>query len=177
MNTADGFGRVVRYLSHVYNSGKGVLGIDLGASQTTIAAGFGGDLRLHVRTDLGLGSAVTGVLRHASAADIGRWLPIQVPEPPSRLHLQQGPPSRHHSGANGELHMEYAWREIIRLALASAARTGRRPGPAPGPASGDGTDSGQQACSPGAAADTPRWRSSTVCNRLALRRSSSIRTA
>ena len=122
MNTADGFGRVVRYLSHVYDSGKGVLGIDLGASQTTIAAGFGGDLRLHVRTDLGLGSAVTGVLRHASAADVGRWLPVQVPEPRIRDYIFN---KALHPGVipvqMEELHMEYALaREIMRLALASA---------------------------------------------------------
>jgi uncharacterized protein (TIGR01319 family) len=122
MNTADGFGRVVRYLSHVYDSGKGVLGIDLGASQTTIAAAFGGDLRLHVRTDLGLGSAVTGVLRHASAADVGRWLPVQVPEPRIRDYIFN---KALHPGVipvqMEELHMEYALaREIMRLALASA---------------------------------------------------------
>ena len=122
MNTADGFGRVIRYLSHVYDSGKGVLGIDVGASQTTIAAGFHGDLRLHVRTDLGLGAAVTGVLRHASAADVGRWLPVQVPEPRVRDYIFN---KALHPGVipvqMEELHMEYALaREIIRLALASA---------------------------------------------------------
>lgn len=134
MNTSDGFGRVIRYLSHVYDSGKGVLGIDVGASQTTIAAGFGGDLRLHVRTDLGMGSAVTGVLRHASAADVGRWLPVQVPEPRIRdyvfnkaLHPSVIPVQME------ELHMEYALaREIMRLALASARDDwpgGHRAGP------------------------------------------------
>jgi uncharacterized protein (TIGR01319 family) len=122
MNTADGFGRVIRYLSTVYDSGKGVLGIDLGASQTTIAVGFGGDLRLHVRTDLGLGSAVTGVLRYATAAEIGRWLPIQVSEPRIRDYIFN---KALHPGVvpvqMEELHMEYALaREVMRLALASA---------------------------------------------------------
>jgi len=122
MNTADGFGRVIRYLSHVYDSGKGVLGVDLGASQTTIAAGFSGDLRLHVRTDLGLGTAVTGVLRQGSASDIARWLPIQVPEPRVRDYVFN---KALHPGAipvqMEELHMEFALaREVMRLALASA---------------------------------------------------------
>jgi uncharacterized protein (TIGR01319 family) len=122
MNTADGFGRVIRYLSHVYDSGKGVLGVDVGASQATIAAGFHGDLRLHVRTDLGLGTAVTGVLRHASAADVGRWLPVQVPEPRIRDYIFN---KALHPGVvpvqMEELHMEYALaREILRLALATA---------------------------------------------------------
>jgi len=122
MNTADGFGRVIRYLSHVYDSGKGVLGIDLGASQTTIAAGFAGDLRLHVRTDLGLGAAVTGVLRQGSAAEIARWLPIPVPEPRIRDYVFN---KALHPGIipvqMEELHMEFALaREVLRLALASA---------------------------------------------------------
>jgi len=122
MNTADGFGRVIRYLSHVYDSGKGVLGVDLGASQTTIAAGFSGDLRLHVRTDLGLGAAVSGVLRQGSASDIARWLPIQVPEPRVRDYVFN---KALHPGAipvqMEELHMEFALaREVLRLALASA---------------------------------------------------------
>lgn len=122
LNTADGFGRVVRYLSHVYDSGKGVLGVDLGASQTTIAAGFGGDLRLHVRTDLGLGSSVTGVLRHGSAADIGRWLPVQMSEPRIRDYVFN---KAIHPGTlptqMEELHLEYAIaREVLRMTLASA---------------------------------------------------------
>jgi len=125
MNSADGFGRVIRYLSTVYDSGKGVLGVDIGASQTTVAAGFSGDLQLHVRTDLGLGSAITGVLRHASAADVARWLPVPVAEPRVRdyifnkaLHPSAIPVQME------ELHMEYALaREVMRLALASARST------------------------------------------------------
>lgn len=122
LNTADGFGRVIRYLSHVYDSGKGVLGLDLGASQTTLAAGFGGDLRLHVRTDLGLGTAVTGVLRHGTAADVARWLPVQVPEPRIRDYIFN---KALHPGTlpvqMEELHLEYAIaREVLRMTLTSA---------------------------------------------------------
>ncbi len=122
VNSADGLGRVVRYLSHIYDSGKGVLGVDLGASQTTIAAGFGGDLHLHVRTDLGMGASVTGLLRHGGAAEVARWLPIQMPEPRIRdyifnkaLHPSVVPIQME------ELHLEYALaREALRLALHSA---------------------------------------------------------
>jgi hypothetical protein len=65
---------------------------------------------------------VTGVLRHASAADIGRWLPVQVPEPRIRDYVFN---KALHPGVipvqMEELHMEYALaREIMRLALASA---------------------------------------------------------
>ncbi len=38
MHTADAFGRVIRYLSTDLRSAQGVLGVDIGASHTTIAA-------------------------------------------------------------------------------------------------------------------------------------------
>jgi uncharacterized protein (TIGR01319 family) len=53
--TATAFGRMVRFLSHVYDSAKGVLGVDVGASATVLAAGFSGDLHIGVYPDLGLG--------------------------------------------------------------------------------------------------------------------------
>ena len=40
MPTATAFGRVIRFLSKVYDPVKGVLGVDVGASATTIAAAF-----------------------------------------------------------------------------------------------------------------------------------------
>ncbi|MGA9533048.1 MAG: glutamate mutase L, partial [Anaerolineales bacterium] len=73
--TADAFGRVVRYLSQVYDPDKGVLGIDIGGTHTTLAAAFGGDMRLTVRSDLGLGTSMPGLLKEATLADIQRWLP------------------------------------------------------------------------------------------------------
>ena len=43
--TAFAFGRIIRFLSEIYDTGKGILGIDLGASATTMAVGFGGMIR------------------------------------------------------------------------------------------------------------------------------------
>ena len=43
-------------LSQVYNSSKGILGVDVGASATTVAASFGGELSLGVYPQLGLGN-------------------------------------------------------------------------------------------------------------------------
>ena len=56
MLTADAFGRVVRYLSQVYDPDKGVLGIDVGASHVTIAAAFDGVLNNKVHSDLRTGN-------------------------------------------------------------------------------------------------------------------------
>ncbi len=76
MPTATAFGRMVRFLSHVYDSAKGVLGVDVGASATVMAAGFTGDLHLGVYPDLGLGANVTGILEHSTLEEIADWLPL-----------------------------------------------------------------------------------------------------
>lgn len=120
--TAEAFGRVVRYLSRFHERSKGVLGIDLGASQTTIAAAFDGDLHLTVRTDLGLGEALPGLLRHTPLSKVMRWLPIELAEDQARdyiynkaLHPASIPTEPE------ELHLEYALaRQLIRTAMLEA---------------------------------------------------------
>ncbi|MGD2251674.1 MAG: glutamate mutase L, partial [Anaerolineales bacterium] len=122
MLTCDAFGRVVQYLSQVYNPEKGVLGIDLGACQTTVAAALAGDLRLNVCTDLGMGSPLPGILKHSSLEGVMRWLPSVLPAGmvqdyiydkalyPSTVPVEQN-----------EVYIEYALaREMIRVALARA---------------------------------------------------------
>lgn len=79
MLTADAFGRVVRYLSKVYDPDKGVLGVDVGASHVTVAAAFDGELRIKVHADLGLGLSLPGLLKYANLHDIQRWLPMELP--------------------------------------------------------------------------------------------------
>jgi hypothetical protein len=78
MLTADAFGRVIRYLSRIYDPNKGVLGVDIGASHTMIAASFEGDLRMRVETELGMGEPLPKLLHHAGLMDILRWLPREV---------------------------------------------------------------------------------------------------
>ena len=53
--TATAEGRIIRFLSQVYDSSKGILGVDLGASAATVAAAFGGELTMGVYPRLGLG--------------------------------------------------------------------------------------------------------------------------
>lgn len=122
--TADAFGRVIRHLSETHDPHKGVLGVDLGASQTTVAAAFQGDLHLCVRMDLGLGSALPGLLRHASIESVGRWLPIDVPEARVRDFIFN---KSLHPGTlsveKEELEIEFALaRQILVSALAQARR-------------------------------------------------------
>jgi len=77
--TATSFGRVIRFLSKVYDSSKGVLGVDIGASATTIATAFAGKLVQGVYPHLGLGQGITGLLRQSSIDEIMRWLHLDIP--------------------------------------------------------------------------------------------------
>ncbi len=78
--SATGIGRVIRFLSRAFGSTKGALGIDIGASATTAAAAFGGELSLGVYPDLGLGEGASGLLTAALLEDITRWLTLDIPE-------------------------------------------------------------------------------------------------
>jgi hypothetical protein len=125
MLSADSFGRIIRYLSQIYDPDKGVLGIDLGASHTVVAAAFAGDLRMSVRSDLGLGSASPGVLKHSSAEQIARWLPFEMNLGRLRDYIFNKAAHPRTVPADVEdLHVEYALaREMIRASL-NRARLG-----------------------------------------------------
>jgi hypothetical protein len=117
MNTADGFGRVIRYLSHVSTTARRSSG-STSVQVRRRSRGFRRIAFVH-RSQAG---ARAGILRKGGAAEIARWLPIQVPEPRVRDYVLN---KSLHPGAipvqMDELHMEYALaREALRLALASA---------------------------------------------------------
>jgi hypothetical protein len=78
MPTASAFGRVIQFLSNVYDSSKGVLGIDIGSSATTIAAAFKGNLTQAVYSHLGLGRNLASFPNHSRISDITRWLPMEI---------------------------------------------------------------------------------------------------
>lgn len=76
--TSAAFGRVIHFMSKFYSAKKGVLGVDIGASATTIAGAFAGDLTLGVYPDLGLGQGAPNVLKTIPVADIAQWVPHLV---------------------------------------------------------------------------------------------------
>ena len=119
MLTADAFGRVVRYLSQVYDPDKGVLGIDVGASHVTVAAAFDGVLNNKVHSDLGLGISLPGLLRYSSVADVSRWLPTEVPDSEVRDYIFNKAIYPGTIPAElTDLHIEYALlRELVRAGL------------------------------------------------------------
>ncbi|MFH2040282.1 MAG: glutamate mutase L [Chloroflexota bacterium] len=86
--TAYAQGRMIRFMSQTYKS-KGILGVDIGASATTIASGFQGELALGVYPQFGLGENLSDLLRYTSLDDILRWLPLDIPANNVRDYLYQ----------------------------------------------------------------------------------------
>ncbi len=73
--TANAFGRMIAFLSKIYDSSKGVLGLNVGASATIIAASVAGKLSLNV-LPFGQGSGVSTFMQPDQLAEIAKWLPI-----------------------------------------------------------------------------------------------------
>ncbi len=80
MPTSTGLGRVIRFFSKIipFPTTRGVLGLDIGATATTVAGSFNGDLRLRVFSELGMGSGLQGVLDNSKLEEITRWIPLEV---------------------------------------------------------------------------------------------------
>ncbi len=87
--TAYAEGRIIRFLSQVYDSSKGILGVDLGASAATVAASFAGELTLGVYPQLGLGEGLANLLRYTNLNEIAKWLPLEIPADVIRDYLYQ----------------------------------------------------------------------------------------
>jgi hypothetical protein len=76
--TSTAFGRVIRFLGKVHDPSKGVLGVDIGASSTTVATSFSDKLKLNVYPQLGMGEGLTGLLNSTKLEEITRWIPLEV---------------------------------------------------------------------------------------------------
>ena len=89
MPTAYAEGRIIRFLSQVYDSTKGILGVDLGASAASVAASFAGDLPLGDYPQLGLGEGLANLLRFTSLNEIMKWLSLDIPADTVRDYIYQ----------------------------------------------------------------------------------------
>lgn len=80
MPSSQAIGRVTRFFSKIIPdpANTGVLFVDVGASSTTVAGGFNGDLRLRVFTDLAMGEGLAGLMKHSQMDNILRWIPANV---------------------------------------------------------------------------------------------------
>lgn len=87
--TGYAIGRMMRFLSKVYGSSKGILSVDIGASAAVISAGFKGKSTLGVYPQFGLGENLPGLLNYTSLEDILRWSPLDIPSGVMRDYLYQ----------------------------------------------------------------------------------------
>jgi hypothetical protein len=85
---SSAFGSLIRFFSRVYDPTKGVLGIDMGASWTTVATAFDGRLSLST-LPVGMGRGLKNFMRQVPLADILQWLPIDIPADVVRDYLWQ----------------------------------------------------------------------------------------
>ncbi len=124
MPTAYAEGRIMRFLSHVYDSSKGLLCVDLGASAATVAAAFGGELSMGVYPQLGLGEGLANLLRYTNLEEIARWLPTEIPLETIREYLYQKSlyPASLPATADDLLIEQAAARQILSVALATVAK-------------------------------------------------------
>ncbi len=80
--SAIGFGRIIRFLSKDKNQAtvKGVLGIDIGSSATTLAAAYDGQLILRVFPELGQAAKQYSNLDEYTTGQISKWLSMPIPD-------------------------------------------------------------------------------------------------
>jgi hypothetical protein len=79
--TSQAIGRVIKYFSKVIPEAEanGVLGVDIGASATTISAAFNGDLRLRTFTNLGVGTGLRYLMENSQLEEIISWMALDLP--------------------------------------------------------------------------------------------------
>lgn len=129
--TGSAFGRLMQYLWHLGDPSKGVLGIDVGAANTTLAAVFDGQLFLTINGGLGTAFGGQQLLHERRVESITRWLSEPMSEDEVRgmlINKEMRPASIHQE--TRELRLEQALtREVIRATL-EIARPGWEPGAA-----------------------------------------------
>jgi hypothetical protein len=118
--SAYGMGRIIRFLSQMYS--KGILGVDVGASATVVAAGFTGEHSVSVYPQFGVGEHVAGLLRYISLEHIMRWLLLDIAPDKVRDYLyQQALYPTSIPATKEDLAISQALaREVLRLSLKAA---------------------------------------------------------
>ncbi len=82
-------GRMMRFLSKVYGTSKGILSVDLGSSAAVVAAGFKGKSTLGVYPQFALGENLPGLLNYTSLEEILRWSAVDISPGVLRDYLYQ----------------------------------------------------------------------------------------
>ena len=120
---ATGFGRMIRFISK-NDARKAVLGVDLGASSTVIAAAHDGDFRQRIYSRMGIGGSLDAVLRHTTLDKIAGWLPYAASESDVRDYILDKLTHPHTIPMTAEdAAMELALaREVLRTAMVDMQR-------------------------------------------------------
>lgn len=82
-------GRMIRFLSRLYESTRGLLSVNVGASATSVAAGFNGELALGTYPQFGLGESLGTLLQYSELDDIMRWMTLDLSPNVVREYLFQ----------------------------------------------------------------------------------------
>lgn len=126
--TAYAQGRMIRFLSKLYESTRGLLSVNLGASAATVAAGFGGELTLGVYPQFGLGENLAGLTQYTEIENIMRWMPLDISSNTLREYLFQK--SLYPSAIPATKDEQAIVQAIARQALYLAVRTAQKDFPA-----------------------------------------------
>ncbi len=116
--TPRAFASIVQYFAALQQNNKKVVGLELGTESVTIITATADSADLTIRSDLGMGHALSKLLQHTSAANIARWMPEEITEGEVRdfLHNKSLHPQTI-AQTEKELHLEQAIaRELIRVA-------------------------------------------------------------
>jgi hypothetical protein len=87
--SAYALGRMMRFSSELSDLSKATVGIDLGASATTLAVAAADTLQLCVFRSLGVGVSLAAALQQIHLEDITRWVPYDLPAAAIRDYLFQ----------------------------------------------------------------------------------------
>jgi hypothetical protein len=117
--TASAFGRLMQYLWHLGKPSTGVIGVDVGAANATVAAVFDGQVFLTIRGDLGITFGGDYLMERRGAESITRWLTEPISDQDLRATLIN---KRMHPASiqqdTQELRVEQALaREVLRTTL------------------------------------------------------------
>jgi hypothetical protein len=126
--TAYAQGRIIRFLSRLYESTRGLLCVNVGASATTVAAGFNGELALGVYPQYGLGENLAGLLQQTEVDDIMRWVQLDIS--PNMLREYMFQKSLYPSSIPATKDEQALTQAIARQALYLAVRTAQKDFPA-----------------------------------------------
>lgn len=76
--TAQAESNIVRFFSRAIGPNRGVMSVNVGSAATSVAAGFGENVSLVVRPDLGVGVNAIQILKESSADSLLRWVPFEL---------------------------------------------------------------------------------------------------